>query len=126
MPSGLDKYSGCAGCCRLRPRDVALLFFGWCLLCEPLGDAGFQEPEHSLNVGEGGPCVVVVIHEAVTVLFPVRGDFFNHESRLLHRRAAMFEVAVHFVRGFLQSAIQTESPGFRRADPGIGAVPLRW
>ena len=77
-----------------------------------------------MNIGERCLGVVVVIHEAVIVLLPVRGDFFNHKARLLHRSAAVLEVAAHFIGGFFQGAIETESLRFRWADSVVCAIPF--
>ena len=96
----------------------------WGLLFQPFGDSSLQECEHLLNVGERCLGVVVVIHEAVIVLFPIWSDFFNHKTRLLHRSATVLEVTTHFIGCFFQGAIETEGLRFRWANPVVGAVPF--
>jgi hypothetical protein len=78
-----------------------------------------------LDIGERGRGVIVIVHQAVFVALPVRGNLIDHLPCLLHRRAAVFEFAAHFISGLFQRTIEAEGFGIRRADPRIGAIPLR-
>lgn len=63
------------------------------LSSEPLFDSVLDNSEELLHVGKRRLGIVVVIHEPMFVMIAPRQDFVDCETRLLHDRASVVELA---------------------------------